>query len=100
MLQAALHARARDVVVGPDPVHAEDRGAGVELGGCARRAVSGTWRVGGRRSGSRRAAKVSSDAGAIGIAVRAALAAESSPKVGERRRSALSARRCASSSAA
>ena len=28
---------------------------------------SGTWRVGGRRSGSRRAAKVSSDAGAIGI---------------------------------
>ena len=59
---------------------------------------SGTWRVGGRRSGSRRAAKVSSDAGAIGIAVRAALAAESSPKWASA--AALSARRCASSSAA
>ena len=45
-----------------------------------------------------RAAKVSSDAGAIGIAVRAALAAESSPKWASA--AALSARRCASSSAA
>ena len=41
VLQAAQRAFARDVVVGPDPIYAEDCGAGVELGGCAHRAGEG-----------------------------------------------------------
>ena len=57
----------------------------------------GTWQVGGRRSGSLRAATVAALAGASGGAVRAELAADSSPSCAKA--AARSARICTSSRA-